>query len=77
MEYFCSTSIHNVDLIYCFCIQAPQVSRIEGQSLYQKLMVANQKLAQYTRERQALVNHVEELTARLEKKELLLREDRV
>ena len=66
-----------MSLLPFYCFQIPQVSRVEGQTLYQKLMVANQKLAQSTRERQVLVNHVEELTARLEKKELLLREDRV
>ena len=44
------------------------------QTLYQKLLVANQKLAQSTREKQALKKHVDELSARLEKKELLLRD---
>ena len=45
----------------------------QQQTLYQKLLMANQKLAQSTREKQALKKHVDELSARLEKKELLLR----
>ena len=51
----------------------PQVGRLENQTLYQKLLLVNQKLAQSTREKQALTRHVDELSARLEKKELLLR----
>ena len=42
----------------------PQVGRLENQTLYQKLLLANQKLAQSTREKQALTRHVDELSAR-------------
>ena len=52
------------------------MSSIESQTLYQKLLSANRRAAQLTKEKQALGKHVEELKARLEKKELLLR-DRV
>ena len=52
----------------------PQMSPIESQTLYQKLLSANRKAAQLTKEKQVLGRHVEELKARLEKKELLLRD---
>ena len=52
----------------------PQMSSVESQTLYQKLLSANRRAAQLTKEKQALGKHVEELKARLEKKELLLRD---
>ena len=45
----------------------------QGLSHHQKLLLANQKVAAAAREKQATAKYVDELCARLEKKELLLR----
>ena len=44
-----------------------------GLSHQQKLLLANQQVAQAAREKQATAKYVDDLCARLEKKELLLR----